>query len=102
MEAGAYVTKPTAIEITNGETAAITEPGGTLQLTATVTPAEASSKEITWSTDNDEVATVSTSGLVTAVGNGKANITATSKYDENIKDSIEITVSGQSTLIKQN
>ena len=100
LEAGAYVTKPTAIEITNGETAAITEPGGTLQLTATVTPAEASSKEITWSTDNDEVATVSTSGLVTAVGNGKANITATSKYDENIKDSIEITVSGQSTTDK--
>ena len=100
LEAGAYVTKPTAIEITNGETAAITEPGGTLQLTATVTPAEASSKEITWSTDNDEVATVSTSGLVTAVGNGKANITATSKYNENIKDSIEITVSGQSTTDK--
>jgi hypothetical protein len=49
--------------------------GGTRQLSATVSPSDATNKNITWSTSNNEVATVSTSGLVTAKGNGTASIT---------------------------
>ncbi len=49
--------------------------GATEQLTATLTPADATT-EVVWTTDNDAVATVA-NGLVTAVGVGTANITAT-------------------------
>ncbi|WP_174818626.1 Ig-like domain-containing protein, partial [Paenibacillus kobensis] len=45
-------------------------------LTATVGPATASNKNVTWSTSDASVATVA-NGVVTAVGNGTATITAT-------------------------
>jgi len=50
--------------------------GGTEQLTATVEP-EGTGNTVAWSSDNEEVATVDQTGLVTAVGKGTANITAT-------------------------
>ena len=51
--------------------------GGTVILNATITPSEATNKNVTWSSDNEEVATVDENGLVTAVGVGTATITAT-------------------------
>lgn len=47
------------------------------QLTATVTPENASYKTVTWSSNNTSVATVSANGLVTAVANGTAIVTVT-------------------------
>ena len=51
--------------------------GDTKQLTATVYPANATNKAVTWSSSNTSVATVSSSGLVTAVAAGLATITVT-------------------------
>ncbi|GHV72416.1 hypothetical protein FACS1894201_01460 [Bacteroidia bacterium] len=51
--------------------------GGTETLTATVLPANATNKNITWSSNNTSVATVNSSGVVTAVSAGSATITAT-------------------------
>ena len=53
--------------------------GSTLQLTATVMPANASDKTVTWSSNNTNIATVDQNGLVTAVAysNWEARITAT-------------------------
>lgn len=48
----------------------------TLQLTAVITPADAFNKKVTWSTSDAAIATVDTSGLVTAVAEGKAIIKA--------------------------
>lgn len=48
------------------------------QFTATVLPANATNKEVTWSSDNPSVATVNPTGLVTAQGNGSTVITITS------------------------
>ena len=48
--------------------------GESVQLTATITPANASDKSVTWSSSNTSVAKVSSDGLVTAVGAGTANI----------------------------
>ena len=45
-------------------------------LSATVQPADASNKRVTWSSSDEEVVTVS-SGLLTAVGGGPATITVT-------------------------
>lgn len=48
-----------------------------LKLTATVTPASATNKAVTWSSDKPNVASVNpTTGLITGVGSGSAVITA--------------------------
>lgn len=51
--------------------------GATLQLTATVSPSNATNKSVTWSTNAPGVATVDSGGLVTGVAGGTATITAT-------------------------
>ena len=53
--------------------------GKTAALTVTFTPAYATNKNITWTSDNTAVATVSDEGVVTGVAIGTANITATSE-----------------------
>lgn len=64
-----------------------TEPiaiGGTFSSTPTLKAGEQtlSGKTITWSSDNKDVATVDANGIVTGVGLGNANITATFAGDE--------------------
>lgn len=49
--------------------------GGTQQLTATVSPANATNRTVTWSSSSTAVATVSATGLVTGVAAGSATIT---------------------------
>jgi uncharacterized protein YjdB len=51
--------------------------GASDTLVATVEPEEAAAKGVTWSTSNNKVALVNTRGYVSAVGTGKATITAT-------------------------
>ena len=50
--------------------------GESTQLTATVTPSDATNKTVTYYTSNSKVATVSSNGKITAVGGGTAVITA--------------------------
>lgn len=52
-------------------------PEGTAALTAAVQPAGALHKGVTWSSSNESVATVDANGVVTAVAEGTAVITAT-------------------------
>src|SRR5699024_9669573 len=54
------------------------EVGGTRTLNATVEPSTAK-QDVTWSSDNDEVATVSSDGTVTAIAEGEATITVTAE-----------------------
>ena len=84
-----------------------TEPiaiGGTFSSTPTLKAGEEtlSGKTITWSSDNEKVATVdAATGTVTGVGLGKANITATFAGDEVYeasKASYEIIVKGAPSL----
>jgi subtilisin family serine protease len=53
--------------------------GTSFTLAATVSPFNATDKTVTWSSSNAAVATVSTSGKVTAVNAGSATITVTTK-----------------------
>ena len=53
------------------------EEGDTEQLTETVLPSNATDKSVSWSSSNTSVATVSSTGLVTAVSAGSATITVT-------------------------
>ena len=66
-------------------------PGDTDTLTATVSPANATNKSVTWKSSNTGVATVSASGLVTAVSAGSATITVTTQ-DGNKTASYNLTV----------
>lgn len=61
------------------------------QLTATITPANATKKAVKWSSSNPAVATVSATGRVTAVAPGTASITVTT-VDGGISSSATVTV----------
>ncbi|MCL2436349.1 MAG: Ig-like domain-containing protein [Lentimicrobiaceae bacterium] len=69
--------------------------GETLSLEAAVEPAEATNKSVTWNSDDDQVATVNTEGVLTAVAPGVATITATShdgKFTANCTVTVEVEV----------
>lgn len=61
----------------NPTSATITVGDDPLQLTATVYPSNATNKNVTWKSNNTNVATVSSTGLVTAKAEGTATITVT-------------------------
>lgn len=65
--------------------------GGTKQLTATVSPADASNKGVTWSSSNPSVASVDQNGLVTGLKFGSANITATT-VDGGYTDTVKVSI----------
>ena len=71
------VTKTVAVSsVTLDKTSMSITVGDTEQLTATVLPNNATDKTVTWSSDNGNVATVDSSGKVTAKNVGTANIIA--------------------------
>lgn len=61
-------------------------------LNAKVQPANATNKNVTWSSDNETVATVDTNGKVTAVAAGTATITVTTTDGSNISAACTVTV----------
>lgn len=65
--------------------------GGTKQITATVAPKSASNKNITWKSSDKSVATVNSSGKVTAKSTGTAVISCTTE-DGKYKASCTVTV----------
>ncbi len=83
---------PTAesVTITAADDATEVQATGTLQLTAVVTPAGANQKVI-WTSEKEDIATVSANGLVTGVKVGTTKIFATAEGTE-IKGEYSITV----------
>ena len=65
--------------------------GSTETLVPTVSPANATNTNVTWSTSNADVATVDANGVVTAVAVGSATITVTTE-DEGCTDTCVVTV----------
>ena len=66
--------------------------GNVAKLTASVEPFGVQPDTVTWSSDNTDVATVNDNGLVTAVGKGTANITATSAKNPSVSATCVVTV----------
>jgi len=66
-------------DVSLSETSASLAVGATQQLTATVTPSDATNQNVSWSSSNPSVATVSNSGLVSGVAPGTATITVTTE-----------------------
>lgn len=75
-EYSANVAPVHATGVTLDKTSASVKQGRTITLTATVAPADAVNKNVTWSSNNASVATVN-NGVVTGVATGNAQITAT-------------------------
>jgi uncharacterized protein YjdB len=65
--------------------------GQTMQLSATVLPSKAS-QEVDWTVNNQTIASVSSTGLVTFLGIGSVTITATSKALNTQKGTVNINV----------
>lgn len=88
-----------AEEVILNETELTLNKGKKFQLTATMNP-EDSTDEIWWDSSDEDVATVSDDGLVTAKGPGTATITAMADSGE--EATCEVTVKLPSTRIKLN
>lgn len=80
---------PTTLNLTVDETA---------QLSAEIAPANATNKNVTWTSDNTSIATVNSSGLVTTKAAGTAVITARSA-DGGKTASTKVTVTSSSVAV---
>lgn len=94
-----------SIELSAGETAAITENGGTLQVLSQVYPVSARNKKLNWSITDENghptlLASVSEEGVVTAHADGKVMVTATADDGSGVSDSLVIQISGQKEEVK--
>ena len=74
------------------KTSATLKKGKSLTLKATISPSSANNKAVTWSSSNKKVATVSSKGVVKAVGSGTATITVKAKDGSGKKATCKITV----------
>ena len=98
---GTYTMSGTRVEsisvegISLDRTTLTLQEGSSYTLTATITPTDATNKLIIWTSDNEEVATVSSDGRVTAKSSGTATITATTS-DGEYTATCEVTVSTSS------
>lgn len=107
---------PVGIEITSTNGVSTIKVDETLQLNVKVYP-ETANQNVVWSSSDESIATVSTTGLVTGVKVGNVKIVATSSVDANIKqefaliieakadvyvapESIAISVAGNATSLK--
>lgn len=76
------------------------EAAETRQLTAACSPEDATDKRVTWSSSNPKVATVNAqTGLVTAVAEGSATITATAVDGAGAKKSCTVTVTSNAYAV---
>lgn len=66
--------------------------GESKEVNYTIIPEDATDKEVTWSTSNSLIATVSSSGVVTAVGEGTCTITCTSATNTSVKATCQVIV----------
>ena len=88
------VVAPTGVTL--DKTSAELDLGDTVTFTATVAPADATNKSVSWASSDASVATVS-NGKVTAKGEGKATITATTS--NGIKATATVTVEAKGVKV---
>lgn len=90
LKVTAITLNKTATTITAGQTETLS--------VSSVTPDDATDQTVTWSSDNEAVATVDADGKVTAVALGTANITATANDGSGVTATCAVTVSKVVTI----
>lgn len=95
-------TKPATVEVSSikiNEVTDIIEEGKTKFLSATISPENATDKNITWKSSDESIATVSSIGTVTAIKPGTVDIIASTSNGKS--DTIQITIK-EKTEVKNN
>lgn len=87
-----YVGPILAESITLDKTSSMIMEGESFSLIATIMPLDTNNKSVTWSSSDNNVATVSTSGKVTGIKAGQAKITVTTNDGSNLSASCSVTV----------
>jgi uncharacterized protein YjdB len=95
-----YAIRVTGITVTGaGGATTIDTDNGTLQLTATIAPDDATNKTVTWSIHNETgQASINASGLVKALKDGNATAKATANDGSGVYGELTITISNQSFI----
>lgn len=96
----------TAITVTAAGNATTVTNGGTLQMSAAITPTNATNKAVTWSgTNGTGSATISSTGLLTATGVGTVTVKATAQDGSGIFGEATITIqasqAGQAVILSK-
>ena len=81
-----------AIVKPGGESSIEIKEGETYQLNLAFTPVNTTQTSVSWAPANASVVTVSNTGLVTAVGGGRTNVTVRSNSNQLLTDTIEFVV----------
>ncbi|MBR5559268.1 MAG: Ig-like domain-containing protein [Oscillospiraceae bacterium] len=87
-------------QISLNKTSVTLEVGAAETLTAAVTPDNATDKTVKWTSSNTSIATVDSSGKVTAVKEGQATITATANDGSGIKATCGVTVAAAKVAVE--
>jgi len=92
--------EPILVEaITVTGTQEITSKGGTAQYVATITPDDADEKSVEWTVENGTgQATITATGLLTAVADGTVIVKATAKDGSGVVGQLTVIISGQSEV----
>ena len=99
LKVGSDVVHPSSVSLNATEGTVYV--GKTRQLTATVLPADADDRTVSWQSSNTSAVTVSESGLLTGVAEGSATITATTT-DGGLTATFDATVKPYSAGTEQN
>jgi hypothetical protein len=93
------VIRVSSISLTpEGDTATIDRDNGTLQIHALILPVNATDTTLTWTVRNGTgKASISATGLLNAIANGTVTVVATAHDGSGVSDSLEVTISGQTT-----
>ena len=85
-----FYVKATSIYLNKNEVSL--KPTQTVVLTETIQPYDTSNKKVTWSSSDDNIATVDENGVVTAIAVGEAIITVTTTDGSNLSATCKVTV----------
>jgi phosphate transport system substrate-binding protein len=91
-----------ASDITLRSNSVTLKPGDTYSLTPIILPEDTTNQILTYTSSNTDIATVSSTGKITAVDLGSATITVKTNDGSNVKKTCKVTVANSVTGIKLN
>ena len=91
-KAQTWTLEKVATSISMNVSSAVVRKGETKQLSVKLNPTDVANKSIKWTTSNSQIATVSSTGVVKGIKEGKVTITATTTDGSNKKATCNVTI----------